>query len=308
MRIDPRPTQPALRRASSDRHRSPARRARSRGWAGRRTPTGRWSDRCQVGGSRRGGGTGRLRDSAGTRTLSCRATRRSLTHACWGSQSTRCAPVVGIERRQDALLGTAFAESARHQRTVGRRLEPVDRDGCIGGTLGRVEQRLRRRVGCRRPTARPARTDRRPRRARARTTARRAPTARATVGSAVSAERRSCQGPQVGPGIERLRGSLVVGGNPSRYLVRSHRLRATDRDRRRRRRAARRHRRRDVLKVRAVSKLPENDWLSHVPCWDACRGWPWSGACAPFSSSSSSTWGARLAVWPFGSSQVSYQA
>ena len=140
-----------------------------------------------------------------------------------GSQATTTARVLGIEsgerrrsrRRspQRALLGAALAEPDGDERTVGRRLEPVDRDGRVGRDGGGVEQRPRRRVAIdaerttsenwSAPRARSSTNNRSPRDLHRRARRQRHERGKALVPPA-----------PVGPGIERLSGSFVLGGDP----------------------------------------------------------------------------------------------
>ena len=80
-----------------------------------------------------------------------------------------------LDHRQRALFGATLAETDCDQRTIGRRLVPVDGDGSVGGAVGWVEQRPSSVRRGRRPIARPARTDRRRPPVRGRTACRRAP-------------------------------------------------------------------------------------------------------------------------------------
>ena len=106
----------------------------------------------------------------------------------------------------------------------------------------------------------------------------------------------------VGPGIERLSGVCVLGGDPLPDLGRVTGFQPTVGIGDRRRRGRRRRRPRAAWAEAASSPV------SHAPCWGACRGWPWSGASGPCASWSSSTWVATVALHHRASTEIGRRA
>jgi hypothetical protein len=194
-----------------------------------------------------------------------------------------------VEDAQDAALVAGLGDAVGDEPSVQRRVVPVDGRRRVGGQRGRIDQEARRgRWLVDRPdherqlllAASPLQRE------------------HAITGQADASRDRQLEQadeagqprPAVGAGIERGPGAFVLGRDPRDDLGRVTVLEPSVGVRHhpavqhvRRRLPPRRRRRSQHGSVNA-------------PCWDACRGWPWIGACAPFSSWSSSTWGTRLAA------------
>ena len=196
-----------------------------------------------------------------------------------------------VDHPQDAALVTALRDAVRDEATAGRRVVPVDRRRGVGHQAGRIDEQARRagRIVGRTDDedelllpATPLQCEH-------------AAPRQAHFGR----DRELQQGDQavqpgsaVGQGIERQPRPLVLLLDPGGDLGRRRRPPANGKDRGPSGRGARPPRRPAGMAGPASAPHPDQrrgDTPVNAPCWGACRGWPWSDACAPSSSWSSST-------------------
>ena len=209
-------------------------------------------------------------------------------------------PAVDVEHGQRAVLGAALAGAERHERTIGGGEEPIDSRGGIGRRSGWIEQHggLGCSIGAGAQNHRVLLC--------ARCSFEHEQSVSATFGlqhHGQAHERDEALVPlaTIGPGIERLTSVFVLQGHPfpggGCLAVLQPPIGIGDRD------AV------DHITVRPSGcRRRYRGGVSHAPCSDAYRGWPWNGAFWPCASWSSSTWRPSLAApggWTHLPAQVS---
>ena len=191
-------------------------------------------------------------------------------------------PGLDVEDAEDAALVAGLGDAVGDEPAVERRVVPVDGRRRVGRQRGRIDQEARRggrlvdRPDHERQLLLAAAALQREHTVTGQADARR-------DGQLEQADEAGQPRPAVGSGVERGPGAFVLGRDPRGDLGRVAVLEPSVGVRHlpavqhvRRRLPPRRRRRGQHGSVNA-------------PCWDACRGWPWSAACAPSSSSSSWT-------------------